>query len=100
MSLMGIDVGSSRCKAAVFSARGDVLGVASRAYGGAAKDGTAGSAASGMDPREFWHAAAAVAREAAAAAAAAGDPVRALALGEDHSVPAALMADVRAVLGA
>jgi ribosomal protein S18 acetylase RimI-like enzyme len=33
-------------------------------------------------------------------AAAAGDPVRALALGEDHAVPAALMPDVRAVLGA
>ena len=31
---------------------------------------------------------------------AAGDPVRALALDEDHAVPAALMADVRAVLGA
>jgi UDP-N-acetyl-alpha-D-muramoyl-L-alanyl-L-glutamate epimerase len=31
---------------------------------------------------------------------AAGDPVRALALGEDHAVPAALMPDVRAVLGA
>jgi UDP-N-acetyl-alpha-D-muramoyl-L-alanyl-L-glutamate epimerase len=29
-----------------------------------------------------------------------GDPVRALALGEDHAVPAALMPDVRAVLGA
>jgi ribosomal protein S18 acetylase RimI-like enzyme len=31
---------------------------------------------------------------------AAGDPVRALALGGDHAVPAALMPDVRAVLGA
>jgi ribosomal protein S18 acetylase RimI-like enzyme len=31
---------------------------------------------------------------------AAGDAVRALALGEDHAVPAALMPDVRAVLGA
>jgi hypothetical protein len=31
---------------------------------------------------------------------AAGDPVRALALGEHHAVPAALMPDVRAVLGA
>jgi hypothetical protein len=31
---------------------------------------------------------------------AAGDPVRVLALGEDHAVPAALMPDVRAVLGA
>jgi hypothetical protein len=30
----------------------------------------------------------------------AGDPVRVLALGEDHEVPAALMPDVRAVLGA
>ncbi|HWX95584.1 MAG TPA: hypothetical protein VNZ01_01945, partial [Solirubrobacteraceae bacterium] len=30
----------------------------------------------------------------------AGDPARILALGEDHAVPAALMPDVRAVLGA
>jgi hypothetical protein len=30
----------------------------------------------------------------------AGDPARVLALGDDHAVPAALMADVRAVLGA
>jgi hypothetical protein len=30
----------------------------------------------------------------------AGEPVGALALGEDHAVPASLMSDVRAVLGA
>ena len=74
MSLLGVDIGSSRCKAAAFSVRGRAVAEASTSYAPTIP----GPAMAEMDPVLFRQAVASVVREAAAGAAGASDPVRAL----------------------
>ncbi len=72
MSLLGLDVGTSGCKATVISAEGRVLGRAYREYGLAhPRPGW-----SELDANEVWQKIRAVIREAAGQAQ--GDPVQAL----------------------
>jgi xylulokinase len=72
VSLLGVDIGSSSIKAAVFSVRGNTLAAASRAY----QTVSPGPSMTEVDPEELWLATAGAIREAAALAAA--DPVQAL----------------------
>jgi len=74
MSLLGIDIGSSQCKAVVFSAVGEILATATYDY---APEFPAPGWAE-MDPRRFWEAFSAVTRQAAGDAQA--DSVTALAI--------------------
>jgi len=74
MSLLGIDIGSSQCKAVVFSASGEILASATHDY-------TPTFPAPGQaeaNPRDFWEAFCAVTREAARQTGA--DPIAALAI--------------------
>ena len=73
MSLLGIDVGTTGCKALVFSDTGEVLGSSYAEY---AAPSTQGERAE-IDPREVWMKVAACVREAAAGPGQ-GDPVRAV----------------------
>jgi xylulokinase len=75
VSLLGIDIGSSSCKAAVFSTEGRTLASAVSAY---APVISAPSMAE-IDPDVFWHAVVRVVRESSAAAP--DDPVQALCIG-------------------
>jgi xylulokinase len=72
VSLLGVDIGSSSCKAAVFSVSGQTLASASRSYATVSP----GPGMLEVDPESIWSAAAAAIREAAASSAA--DPVQAL----------------------
>ena len=74
MSLMGVDIGSSRCKAGVFSASGRVLAEAVEGY----SPEFPGPAMVEMDPEVLWRAVASAV--AAAAAAVKGDRVEAVGL--------------------
>jgi xylulokinase len=74
MSLLGIDIGSSQCKAVAFSSAGKILAAATHDY---APEFPAPGWAE-MDPRWFWEAFCAVTRRAAGEAKA--DPVTALAI--------------------
>jgi len=74
MSLLGIDIGSSQCKAVAFSAAGEILAAATHDY--VPNYPTPGRAE--MDPRRFWEAFCAVTRRAAAETK--SDPVTALAI--------------------
>ena len=78
MSLLGIDVGISGCKAVAFDLEGHTLGQAFREYHLYQPQ----PGWMELDPAEVWAAVSAVVREAAAAAgaAAAGDKVTALAI--------------------
>ncbi|HET6486929.1 MAG TPA: FGGY family carbohydrate kinase [Spirochaetia bacterium] len=76
MSLLGVDMGSSSCKAAVFTPAGETLCSASRSYSMTFP----GPAMAEMDPRDLWNATVQAVREAAAAAEGRGDPVQALAI--------------------
>ncbi|NPV53812.1 MAG: hypothetical protein HPY71_09860 [Firmicutes bacterium] len=75
MSLMGLDIGTTGCKALVISESGELI---SRAYVGYPllhrKPGL-----SELDPDEVWRAICSVIRQASSNAAAAGDPIRAIA---------------------
>jgi len=75
VSLLGIDIGSSSCKAAVFSTDGRTLAVATSAY--APVIGAPSTAE--IDPAVFWQAVVGVVREASTRAV--GDPVQALCIG-------------------
>ncbi len=59
MSLLAIDIGSSQCKAVVFSAAGAVVARSVRAY---SADFTRPAFAE-MDPEKFWHAVCSTSRE-------------------------------------
>lgn len=74
LSLLGIDLGSSGCKAAVFSAQGRTLAEASSAYAPTIP----GPAMAEIDPGVFGKAMGIAVRECAAAAPVAADPVQAL----------------------
>jgi len=74
MSLLGIDVGSSRCKAAVFSCTGALLAEAARGY--VPQFGADGKVE--IDPVQYWLAVQAVVREVAAQVG--DDAITALAL--------------------
>ena len=52
MSLLALDIGSSRCKAALFSVAGEILGEGARSY---APDFPRPSFVE-MDPEKFWDA--------------------------------------------
>ncbi len=71
MGLMGVDVGSSRCKAVVFSGSGAVLSEATEEY----TPEFPGPARVEMDPRALWQAVASAIRRSAAAT---GEPVEAV----------------------
>ena len=73
MSLLGIDIGSSQCKAIVFSVAGEILASAAQDY--APSFPAPGMAE--MDPRFFWDAFRAVTRRVAAEVT---DPIAALAI--------------------
>jgi xylulokinase len=75
MSLLGIDIGSSSCKAAVVSIDGQMLALAASAY--APVIGAPSMAE--IDPTVFWQAVVSAVRESSARAA--GDPVQALCIG-------------------
>lgn len=77
MSLLGIDVGTTGCKAAAFTADGRELGSAYREY--PTRHPAPGQAE--LDSDEVWAAVRGVIAAAAAAAGAAGDPVTALCAG-------------------
>ena len=74
MSLLGIDIGSSQCKAVAFSASGEILASATHDY---APDFPAPGRAE-MDPRRVWEAFCTVTRRVADSAAT--DPITALAI--------------------
>jgi len=74
VSLLGVDIGSSSCKAAAFSLSGATLATALHAY----ETLSPGPSMAEVDPEELLRAAATAIREAALAAAALGDPVEAL----------------------
>lgn len=86
MSLMGVDVGSSGCKAVVFTPEGRALAEATRRY--QPTFGAGGRAE--MDPEALWQA---VAGAIAAAAAGAAEPVEALALSSHGETFIPLAAD-------
>jgi xylulokinase len=77
MGLLGLDIGTSACKAAVYSTSGARLAFASRSY--PTEGGESGEAA--VDSRKIDQAIRAVIAETAAAARAAGDPVAAISVG-------------------
>jgi xylulokinase len=74
VSLLGVDIGSSRCKAAAFTTEGRALAEAAAPYA----PESPGPAMAEMDPGEFRRAVVRTVREAAAVAAGASDPVQAL----------------------
>jgi len=73
MSLMGVDIGTSSCKAAVFDVAGRMLAAATRQY----QPTFPGPAKVEMDPEELWQA---VASAIAAVARGTAEPVTALAV--------------------
>ncbi|HHV62471.1 MAG TPA: hypothetical protein GXX51_07540 [Firmicutes bacterium] len=75
MSFMGLDIGTTGCKALVISESGKLI---TRAYAGYHLLHR-GPGLSELDPDEVWRAACSVIREAASAASNAGDPVVAIA---------------------
>ncbi len=74
MSLLGVDIGSSSCKVAAFTAAGESLCSASRSY----TTVSPGPGMAELDAEDLWQAVAEALREAAAAAAASRDPVQAV----------------------
>jgi xylulokinase len=73
MGLMGVDIGSSSCKATIFDAAGHMLAAASREY----EPSFPGPGRAEMDPARLWEA---VSSAIAAAARDAAEPVAALAI--------------------
>jgi xylulokinase len=94
MSTLGLDIGTSGCKALVLDSDGRTLSEAHRAY--ALVHPRPGWAE--LDPSEVVSAAVAVLREAAAAAR--SDPVRALAISSQGEAFAPIAADGRVLCGA
>ena len=74
MSLLGVDMGSSSCKAAAFTPAGETLCSAIRSYSMTSP----GPAMAEMDPEDLWTATVKAVREASAAATGRRDPVQAL----------------------
>lgn len=103
MSLLGIDIGSGRCKGAAFDGCGSIVAQAVRSYDTVSRGGNRVE----IDAERFWDAMVAVTREIAAATG--RDPVEALAVsshgetfipvGKDGRAvgPAVMNADNRAV---
>ena len=90
MSLLGLDMGSSACKAAAFDENGKLLSVAAREYSCyAPRPGWLE-----MDPQVMWSAAVQAIREAAAGTR---DPVQALAVSSQGETFVPVDADGRAV---